>query len=66
MSTSEIDGVGSFATSVSVVEDLPQPFEGNMQDTLESVLRNSVIEPRVGMKFGSLLEVTEFYKNYAY
>ena len=37
-----------------------------MQDTPESVLRNSVIEPRVGMKFGSLLEVTEFYKNYAY
>ena len=66
MSTSEIDGVGSFATSVSVVEDLPQPFEGNMQDTLESVLRNLVIEPTVGMEFGSLLEVTEFYNKSAY
>jgi hypothetical protein len=32
-----------------------------MQDTLESVLRNLVIEPTVGMEFGSLLEVTEFY-----
>ncbi len=28
-----MDGVGSFAASVSVVEDLPQPVEGNMQDT---------------------------------
>uniref|UniRef100_A0A2N9FIK8 Protein FAR1-RELATED SEQUENCE n=1 Tax=Fagus sylvatica TaxID=28930 RepID=A0A2N9FIK8_FAGSY len=56
MSTSEMDGVGSFATSASVVEDLPQPVEGNMQDTLESVLRNLVIEPTVGMEFGSLLE----------
>jgi zinc finger SWIM domain-containing protein 3 len=36
-----------------------------MQDTPESV-RNSVIEPRVGMKFDSLLQVIEFYKNYAY
>ena len=61
-----MDGVGSFAASASVVEDLPQPVEGNMQDTLESVLRNSVIEPRVGMEFGSLLKVTEFYKNYTY
>jgi hypothetical protein len=25
-----------------------------------------MIEPMVGMEFGSLLEVTEFYKNYAY
>jgi hypothetical protein len=66
MSTSEMDGVRSFTASTSVVEDLPQPIEGNMQDTPKSVLRNSVIEPRVGMKFGSLLKVTEFYKNYAY
>uniref|UniRef100_A0A2N9F1B9 SWIM-type domain-containing protein n=1 Tax=Fagus sylvatica TaxID=28930 RepID=A0A2N9F1B9_FAGSY len=56
--------LGSFAASASVVEDLPQPVEGNMQDTPESVLRNSVIEPRVGMEFGSLLEVTEFYKKH--
>jgi hypothetical protein len=66
MNTSEMDGVRSFAASTSFVEDLPQPVEGNMQDTPESVLRNSVIEPRVGMEFDSLLEVTEFYKNYAY
>jgi hypothetical protein len=66
MSTSEMDGVRSFAASTSVVEDLPQPVEGNMQDTPESVLRNSVIEPRVGMEFGLFLEVTEFYKNYVY
>jgi hypothetical protein len=63
MSTSKMDGVRPFAASTSVVEDLPQPVKGNMQDTPESVLR---IEPRVGMDFGSLLEVTEFYKNYAY
>ena len=61
-----MDGVGSFAASTSVVEDLPQPVEGNMQDTQESVLRNSVIELRVGIEFGSFLEVTKFYKNYAY
>ena len=36
-----------------------------MQDTPESV-RNSVIEPRVGMEFDSLQQVIEFYKNYAY
>jgi hypothetical protein len=30
MSTSEMHGVGSFAVSASVVEDLPQPVEGNM------------------------------------
>ena len=36
-----------------------------MQDTPKSVLKNSVIEPRVGMEFDSLLEVTEFYKNYS-
>jgi hypothetical protein len=48
------------------VEDLPQSVEGNMQDTPKSVLRNLVIEPRVAMEFGSLLEVTEFYKKYAY
>ena len=61
-----MDDVRSFAASTSVVEDLPQPVEGNMQDTPESVLRNLVIKPRVGMEFGSLLEVIEFYKNYAY
>ena len=52
------------------MEDLPQPVEGNMQNTPESVLRNLVIEvlrnlvieSRVGMEFGSLLEVTKFYK----
>jgi zinc finger SWIM domain-containing protein 3 len=61
-----MDGVRSFAASTSFVEDLPQLVKGNMQDTPESVLRNSVIEPRVGMEFDSLLEITEFYKNYAY
>ena len=66
MSTQKTDGVRSFAASNSFVEDLPQPVEGNMQDTPESLLRNSVIEPRVGMKFDSLLQVTKFYKNYAY
>jgi hypothetical protein len=60
MSTSEMDGVRSFAASTSFMEDLPQPVEENMQDTLESVLRNSMNEPRVGMEFNSLLEVTEF------
>uniref|UniRef100_A0A2N9EPF4 Protein FAR1-RELATED SEQUENCE n=1 Tax=Fagus sylvatica TaxID=28930 RepID=A0A2N9EPF4_FAGSY len=49
MSTQEMDGVRSFGASNSFVEDLPQPVEGNMQDTPESV-RNSVIEPRVGME----------------
>jgi hypothetical protein len=49
-----MDGVRSFGASNSFVEDLPQPVEGNMQaDTPESV-RNSVIEPRVGMEFDSL------------
>ena len=38
---------------------------GVLTDTLESVLKNLVIEPRVGMEFGSLLEITKFYK-YAY
>jgi hypothetical protein len=66
MNTLEMDGVGSFAVSTSVVEDLPQPVERNIQDTPESVLRNSVIKSRVEMEFGSLLEVTGFYKNYAY
>uniref|UniRef100_A0A2N9FF25 Uncharacterized protein n=1 Tax=Fagus sylvatica TaxID=28930 RepID=A0A2N9FF25_FAGSY len=56
MSTSEMDGVRSFAASTSFVEDLPQPIEANMQDIPESVLRNSMIEPRVGMEFDSLLE----------
>jgi zinc finger SWIM domain-containing protein 3 len=65
MSTQEIDGVRSFGASNSFVEDLPQPVEGNMQDTPESV-RNSVIEPRVGMEFDSLQQVIEFYKHYAY
>ena len=27
-----MDGVGSFAASASVMEDLPQPVEGNMQN----------------------------------
>ena len=49
-----MDGVRSFSASNSFVEDLPQSVEGNMQaDTPESV-RNSVIEPRVGMEFDSL------------
>ena len=42
MSKSEMDGVRSFAASISFVEDLLQPVEGNMQDTPESV-RNSVM-----------------------
>ena len=66
MTTQETDGVRSFAASNSFVEDLPQPVEGNMQDTPESLLRNSVIKPRVRMEFDSLLQVIEFYKNYAY
>ena len=61
-----MDGVRSFAASNSFVEDLPQLVEGNMQDTPESLLRNSMIEPRVEMEFDSLLEVIEFYKNYVY
>jgi hypothetical protein len=65
MSTQEIGGVRSFDASNSFVEDLPEPIEGNIQNTPESV-RNSVIEPRVGMEFDSLLQVTEFYKNYTY
>uniref|UniRef100_A0A2N9H080 Protein FAR1-RELATED SEQUENCE n=1 Tax=Fagus sylvatica TaxID=28930 RepID=A0A2N9H080_FAGSY len=60
-----MDGVRSFGASNSFVEDLPQPVEGNMQDTPESV-RNSMIEPRVGMEFDSLQQVIEFYKHYAY
>jgi hypothetical protein len=60
-----MDGVRSFGASNSFVEDLPQPVEGNMQDTPDSV-RNSVIEPRVGMEFDSLQQVIEFYKHYAY
>jgi hypothetical protein len=53
-----MDDVRSFAASTSIVEDLPQPVEGNMQDTLESVLRNSVIEPRViGTKVGLVLKI---------
>ena len=66
MTTQETDGVRSFAASNSFVEDLPQPVEGNMQDTPESLLRNSVIKPRVRMEFDSLLQVIEFYKNYTY
>ena len=61
-----MNGIRSFAASTSVIEDLPQPINGNIQDTPESVLRNSVIELRVGMEFDLLLEVTEFYKNYTY
>ena len=30
MSTSEMDGVRSFAASASVMEDLPQPVKGNI------------------------------------
>jgi hypothetical protein len=66
MSTQETDDVRSFAACNSFVEDLPQPVEGNMKDTPESLLRNSMIELRIGMAFDSLLQVTEFYKNYAY
>uniref|UniRef100_A0A2N9GNY8 Uncharacterized protein n=1 Tax=Fagus sylvatica TaxID=28930 RepID=A0A2N9GNY8_FAGSY len=54
MTTQETGGVRSFAASNSFVEDLPQPVEGNMQDTPESLFRNSVIETRVGMEFDSL------------
>ena len=61
-----MDGVKSSAISNSFMEDVPQPVEGNMQETSESLLRNSVSEPMVGMEFDSLLQVTEFYKNYAY
>jgi hypothetical protein len=65
MSTQEMDGVRSFGASNSFVEDLPQPVEGNMQDTPDN-MRNSVIEPRVGMEFDSLQQVIEFYKHYDY
>uniref|UniRef100_A0A2N9HWK3 Protein FAR1-RELATED SEQUENCE n=1 Tax=Fagus sylvatica TaxID=28930 RepID=A0A2N9HWK3_FAGSY len=66
MSTQEMDGVRSFGASNSFVEDLPQPVEGNMQEDTPESLRNSVIEPRVGMEFDSLQQVIEFYKHYAY
>uniref|UniRef100_A0A2N9IGD9 SWIM-type domain-containing protein n=1 Tax=Fagus sylvatica TaxID=28930 RepID=A0A2N9IGD9_FAGSY len=66
MSTQEIDGVRSFGASNSFVEDLPQPVEGNMQEDTPESVRNSVIEPRVGMEFDSLQQVIEFYKHYAY
>ena len=61
----DMDVVGSFT---SVVEDLPQSvdLDENMQGTLESVLRNAVSEPLVGMEFGSLDEVIEFYRKYTY
>uniref|UniRef100_A0A2N9HYV6 Protein FAR1-RELATED SEQUENCE n=1 Tax=Fagus sylvatica TaxID=28930 RepID=A0A2N9HYV6_FAGSY len=49
MSTQEMDGVRSFGASNSFVEDLPQPVEGNMQEDTPESVRNSVIEPRVGM-----------------
>uniref|UniRef100_A0A2N9IM26 Protein FAR1-RELATED SEQUENCE n=1 Tax=Fagus sylvatica TaxID=28930 RepID=A0A2N9IM26_FAGSY len=65
MSTQEMDGVRSFGASNSFVEDLPQPVEGNMQDTPESV-RNSVIEPRVGMEFDSLQQWKSLKKNGSY
>ena len=61
-----MDAVRSFGASNSFVEDLSQPVEGNMQEDTPESVRNSVIEPRVGMEFDSLLEVTEFYKNYTY
>uniref|UniRef100_A0A2N9GPS8 Protein FAR1-RELATED SEQUENCE n=1 Tax=Fagus sylvatica TaxID=28930 RepID=A0A2N9GPS8_FAGSY len=54
MSTQEMDGVRSFGASNSFVEDLPQPVEGNMQEDTPESVRNSVIEPRVGMEFDSL------------
>uniref|UniRef100_A0A2N9GQZ6 Protein FAR1-RELATED SEQUENCE n=1 Tax=Fagus sylvatica TaxID=28930 RepID=A0A2N9GQZ6_FAGSY len=66
MSTQEMDGVRSFGASNSFVEDLPQPVEGNMQEDTPESVRNSVIEPRVGMEFDSLQQVIEFYKHYAY
>ncbi len=66
MNTSEMDGVSSFVASASVVENLPQPVKGNMQDTPKSVLRNLVSEPTVGIEFDPLPEVKEFYKKYAY
>uniref|UniRef100_A0A2N9GC95 Protein FAR1-RELATED SEQUENCE n=1 Tax=Fagus sylvatica TaxID=28930 RepID=A0A2N9GC95_FAGSY len=47
-------------------KDLPQPVEGNMQEDTPESVRNSVIEPRVGMEFDSLQQVIEFYKHYAY
>jgi hypothetical protein len=61
-----MDGVRSFGASNSFVEDLPQPVEGNMQEDTPESVRNSVIEPRVGMEFDSLQQVIEFYKHYAY
>jgi hypothetical protein len=66
MSTQEMDGVRSFGASNSFVEDLPQPVEGKMQEDTPESVRNSVIEPRVGMEFDSLQQVIEFYKHYAY
>uniref|UniRef100_A0A2N9FCB0 Protein FAR1-RELATED SEQUENCE n=1 Tax=Fagus sylvatica TaxID=28930 RepID=A0A2N9FCB0_FAGSY len=66
MSRQEMDGVRSFGASNSFVEDLPQPVEGNMQEDTPESVRNSVIEPRVGMEFDSLQQVIEFYKHYAY
>ena len=60
-----MDGVRSFGASNIFVKDLPQPVERNMQDKSESV-KNSVIEPRVGMEFDSFHQVIEFYKYYAY
>jgi hypothetical protein len=66
MSTQEMDGVRSFGASNSFVEDLPQPVEGNMQEDTPESVRNSMIEPRVGMEFDSLQQVIEFYKHYAY
>ena len=49
-----MDGVRSFGASNSFVEDLPQPVEGNMQEDTPESVRNSVIEPRVGIEFDSL------------
>ena len=66
MSTLEIDVVGSFVTSASIVENLPQLVNGSMQGILESVLRNVLSEPIVGIEFDSLEEVIEFYWKYAY
>ena len=66
MSTLEIDVVGSFVTSASIVENLPQLVNGSMQGIPESVLRNGLSEPIVGIEFDSLEEVIEFYWKYAY
>jgi hypothetical protein len=66
MITLEIDVVGSFVASASIVKNLPQLVNGSMQGIPKSVLRNVLSEPIVGIEFGSLEEVIEFYRKYAY